>query len=182
MKLNEIGKPKGSNRPVKRRGRGGASGHGGTSTRGHKGQKSRTGGGVRPGFEGGQMPLIRRIPKLGFTSRRKDRYQIINVDDLSRFPKNTLVNHEVLFSSGLVKKKLPVKVLGYGDLKIPLKVEAGFFSKQAEKKITAAKGQAIVITASKVKTDSTKNTTNTTEARKKGNTEIKKSKSIRGEK
>src|SRR5450830_385211 len=118
MKLNEIGRPKGSNRPVKRRGRGGASGHGGTSTRGHKGQKSRTGGGVRPGFEGGQMPLIRRIPKLGFTSRRKDRYQIINVDDLSRFSENTLVNHEVLFSSGLVKKKLPVKILGYGDLKV----------------------------------------------------------------
>ncbi len=151
MKLNEIGRPKGSNRPVKRRGRGGASGHGGTSTRGHKGQKSRTGGGVRPGFEGGQMPLIRRIPKLGFTSRRKDRYQIINVEALSRFSKNTLVDYKTLFSSGLVKKKLPVKVLGYGDLKVSLKVEAGFFSKQAEKKITAAGGQAIVITAQGIK-------------------------------
>ncbi|MFA5393128.1 MAG: 50S ribosomal protein L15 [Candidatus Ratteibacteria bacterium] len=152
MKLNEIGRPKGSNRPVKRRGRGGASGHGGTSTRGHKGQKSRTGGGVRPGFEGGQMPLIRRIPKLGFTSRRKDRYQIINVKDLSRFPENTLVDYKVLFSAGLVKKKLPVKILGSGDLKVSLKVEAGFFSKQAEKKITAAKGQAIVITIPALKT------------------------------
>lgn len=145
MKLNEIGRPKGSNRPVKRRGRGGASGHGGTSTRGHKGQNARTGGGVRPGFEGGQMPLIRRIPKLGFTSRRKDRYQIINVEDLSRFPKNTLVDHKALVSAGLVKKKLPVKVLGFGDLKTSLKIEAEFFSKQAEKKITAAGGQAIII-------------------------------------
>lgn len=153
MKLNEIGRPKGSNKKVKRRGRGGASGHGGTSTRGHKGQKSRTGGGVRPGFEGGQMPLIRRIPKLGFTSRRKDRYQIINVEDLSRFPENTLVNHEVLFSAGLIKKRLPVKVLGYGDLKISLKVEAGFFSKQAEKKITEAQGQVIFV---KVKSSKTK--------------------------
>jgi large subunit ribosomal protein L15 len=179
MKLNEIGKPKGSNRPVKRRGRGGASGHGGTSTRGHKGQKSRTGGGVRPGFEGGQMPLIRRIPKLGFTSRRKERYQIINVEALSRFPANTLVNHKVLLSAGLIKKKLPVKVLGYGDLKVSLKVEAGFFSKQAEKKITAAKGQAIVIPAPKAKTDSAKNKTNTTEARKNGDAEVKKNKSIR---
>ena len=152
MKLNEIGKPKGSNRPVKRRGRGGASGHGGTSTRGHKGQKSRTGGGVRPGFEGGQMPLIRRIPKLGFTSRRKDRYQIINIKDLSRFSENTLVDHKALLSAGLVKKRLPVKVLGYGDLKVSLKVEAGFFSKQAEKKITAAKGQAIIITDAGPKT------------------------------
>ncbi len=143
MKLNEIGRPKGSNRPVKRRGRGGASGHGGTSTRGHKGQWSRAGGGVRPGFEGGQMPLVRRIPKFGFTSRRADRYQIINVDDLSRFPENTLVDNKALFSAGLIKKDLPVKVLGHGDLKISLKVEAGFFSKQAEKKIKAAKGQVI---------------------------------------
>ena len=152
MKLNEIGRPKGSNRKVKRRGRGGASGHGGTSTRGHKGQKSRTGGGVRPGFEGGQMPLIRRIPKLGFTSRRKDRYQIVNLDDLCRFPENTLVDHKALFSAGLIGKKLPVKVLGYGDLKVSLKVEAGFFSKQAEKKIIAAKGQAIIITDAGPKT------------------------------
>ena len=156
MKLNEIGRPKGSNRPVKRRGRGGASGHGGTSTRGHKGQWSRAGGGVRPGFEGGQMPLIRRIPKFGFTSRRKDRYQIINVDDLSRFPENTLVDNKALFSAGLIKKELPVKVLGYGDLKISLKVEAGFFSKQAEKKIKAAKGQAIVITNAGPKTNQRK--------------------------
>ena len=166
MKLNEIGKPKGSNRPVKRRGRGGASGHGGTSTRGHKGQLSRSGGGVRPGFEGGQMPLIRRIPKFGFTSHRKERYQIINLDDLSRFPENTLVDHKALVSAGLAGKKLPVKVLGHGDLKISLKVEAGFFSKQAEKKIKAAKGQVIVIAVPKAKTDNAKNKTHTTEARK----------------
>ena len=143
MKLNEIGRPKGSNRPVKRRGRGGASGHGGTSTRGHKGQKARSGGGVRPGFEGGQMPLIRRIPKFGFTSPHKKSYQILNLGDLNRFAKDSMIDEKVLREAGLIKSSLPVKILSEGELKVPLQFKVSAFSKKAIEKITAAGGQII---------------------------------------
>jgi len=144
MRLNQIGKPRGSNRRVKRRGRGGASGHGGTSTRGHKGQKARSGGRVRPGFEGGQMPLIRRIPKFGFTSLHKERYQILNLKTLSRFPEKSEVDEKTLFSAGLIKRGMPVKILAVGELKGPLKVTADAFSKKAREKIEMAGGKAII--------------------------------------
>ncbi|MFH0796871.1 MAG: 50S ribosomal protein L15 [Candidatus Omnitrophota bacterium] len=143
MKLNEIGRPKGSNRPVKRRGRGGASGHGGTSTRGHKGQKARSGGGVRPGFEGGQMPLIRRIPKFGFTPLYKKSYQILNLGDLNRFTKDSLIDEKVLKKAGLIKSSLPVKILSEGELKVPLQFKVFAFSKKAIEKITSAGGQIL---------------------------------------
>ena len=143
MKLNEIGRPKRSNRPVKRRGRGGASGHGGTSTRGHKGQKARSGGGVRPGFEGGQMPLIRRIPKFGFTPLHKKSYQVLNLRDLNGFAKDSLIDEKVLRESGLIKSSLPVKILAEGELKVSLQFKVSAFSKKAIEKITSAGGQII---------------------------------------
>lgn len=143
MKLNEIGRPKGSNRPVKRRGRGGASGHGGTSTRGHKGQKARSGGGVRPGFEGGQMPLIRRIPKFGFTPLHKKSYQVLNLRDLNGFTKDSLIDEKVLKGAGLIKSSLPVKILAEGELKVSLQFKVSAFSKKAIEKITSAGGQIL---------------------------------------
>ncbi|PIP16755.1 MAG: 50S ribosomal protein L15 [bacterium (Candidatus Ratteibacteria) CG23_combo_of_CG06-09_8_20_14_all_48_7] len=143
MKLNEIGRPKRSNRPVKRRGRGGASGHGGTSTRGHKGQKARSGGGVRPGFEGGQMPLIRRIPKFGFTPLHKKSYQVLNLRDLNGFAKDSLIDEKTLRESGLIKSSLPVKILAEGELKVSLQFKVSAFSKKAIEKITSAGGQII---------------------------------------
>ena len=143
MKLNEIGRPKGSNRPVKRRGRGGASGHGGTSTRGHKGQKARSGGGVRPGFEGGQMPLIRRIPKFGFTPLHKKSYQVLNLRDLNGFAKDSLIDEKTLRESGLIKSSLPVKILAEGELKVSLQFKVSAFSKKAIEKITSTGGQIL---------------------------------------
>ena len=143
MKLNEIGRPKRSNRPVKRRGRGGASGHGGTSTRGHKGQKARSGGGVRPGFEGGQMPLIRRIPKFGFTPLHKKSYQVLNLRDLNGFAKDSLIDEKVLRESGLIKSSLPVKILAEGELKVSLQFKVSAFSKKAIEKITSTGGQIL---------------------------------------
>jgi len=143
MKLNEIGRPKRSNRPVKRRGRGGASGHGGTSTRGHKGQKARSGGGVRPGFEGGQMPLIRRIPKFGFTPLHKKSYQVLNLRDLNGFAKDSLIDEKTLRESGLIKSSLPVKILAEGELKVSLQFKVSAFSKKAIEKITSTGGQIL---------------------------------------
>jgi len=149
MKLNEIGRPKGSNRNVKRRGRGPASGHGGTSTRGHKGQKSRSGGGVRPGFEGGQMPIIRRIPKVGFTSQNRKVYQVLNLDDLAHFSGDSVIDETTLKKSGLTKGPNPVKILADGELKNPLKIKVSALSKKAVEKIKAAGGQVIGFDAAK---------------------------------
>lgn len=143
MKLNQIPRPRGSNRSTKRLGRGGGSGHGGTSTRGHKGQWSRTGGGVRPGFEGGQMPLIRRLPKFGFTAHPKQTYQVVNLKLLERFPAGATVDEKALVEAGLVRPGLPVKVLAQGELKVALTVKARAFSKKAAEKIATAGGQAI---------------------------------------
>ncbi|MDD3269380.1 MAG: 50S ribosomal protein L15 [Syntrophomonadaceae bacterium] len=146
MKLEDLKSPPGANKRIKRVGRGIGSGHGKTSTRGHKGQKSRSGGGVRIGFEGGQMPLQRRLPKRGFTNIFKKEYAIVNVKDLNIFSDGTEVTPELLYNAGLVKKiKTGVKILGDGDLDKKLVVKAHKISKQAEEKVTAKGGKVEVI-------------------------------------
>lgn len=146
MKLNDLKSPDGATHRTKRVGRGIGSGHGKTSTRGHKGQKARSGGGVRPGFEGGQMPLQRRLPKRGFTSIFKKEYAIVNVKDLEQFDNGTTVTPQLLADAGLIKSiKDGVKILGYGDLTKKLTVQAHKVSAQAQEKITAKGGQIEVI-------------------------------------
>ncbi|CCQ93502.1 ribosomal protein L15 [[Clostridium] ultunense Esp] len=149
MKLNDL-RPQvgGGTKKRKRVGRGTSSGHGKTSGRGHKGQKSRSGGGVRPGFEGGQMPLIRRLPKRGFTNIFAKEYAIINVEDLNKFEDNTVVTPELLIVEGVIKRGKAidgVKVLGDGDINKKLTVKAHKFSKTAAEKIEAAGGKVEVI-------------------------------------
>lgn len=146
MKLEDLKSPPGANKRTKRVGRGIGSGHGKTSTRGHKGQKSRSGGGVRIGFEGGQMPLQRRLPKRGFTNIFKKEYAIVNVKDLNIFADGTEITPELLYNVGLVKKvKAGVKILGDGELEKKLVVKAHKISKQAEEKVTAKGGKVEVI-------------------------------------
>lgn len=146
MKLERMKAPSGANKRTKRVGRGTGSGHGKTSTRGHKGQKSRSGGGVRPGFEGGQMPLQRRIPKRGFTNIFKKDYAIVNIKSLNIFAEGTEVTPELLKETGLIKAvKDGVKILGDGELEKKLTVKAHKISKQAEEKITAKGGRVEVI-------------------------------------
>ena len=146
MKLEDLKSPPGANKRIKRVGRGIGSGHGKTSTRGHKGQKARSGGGVRLGFEGGQMPLQRRLPKRGFTNIFKKEYAIVNVKDLNIFADGTEITPELLYNAGLVKKvKAGVKILGDGDLERKLMVKAHKISKQAEEKVTAKGGKVEVI-------------------------------------
>ncbi|HBK52813.1 50S ribosomal protein L15 [Syntrophomonas wolfei] len=146
MRLEELKAPAGANKRTKRVGRGTGSGHGKTSTRGHKGQKSRSGGGVRPGFEGGQMPLQRRLPKRGFNNIFKKVYAIVNVEDLNIFPDGSEVNPDTLQEAGLVKAiKDGVKILGNGVLEKRLQVKAHKISQQAEEKITAKGGKVEVI-------------------------------------
>lgn len=130
----------------KRVGRGESSGHGKTSTRGHKGQKSRAGRGTILGFEGGQMPLQRRLPKRGFVNKFKKYYTIVNVKDLLRFEPNMQVGLYELKEKKLIKNvNLKVKILGEGEINIPLKVSAHAFSNLALKKIQQAKGEAILL-------------------------------------
>jgi len=147
VKLEELKSPPGSTKRIKRVGRGMGSGHGKTSTRGHKGQKSRSGGGIRPGFEGGQMPLQRRIPKRGFTNIFKTDYAIVNVRDLNIFEDGTIITPELLLEQGIIKKleNGGVKVLGDGDLKKKLIVKANKISKQAAQKIADLGGEIEVI-------------------------------------
>ncbi|HGE72915.1 TPA: 50S ribosomal protein L15 [Candidatus Poribacteria bacterium] len=146
MRLNELKAPIGSNHRKKRVGRGEGSGHGKTSGKGHKGQLARSGGSVRPWFEGGQMPLQRRLPVRGFTNISHKDYAIINLDVLNKFPDNTVVTPKLLKSTGIIKKtKDGVKVLGDGELKSSLIVKAHSFSKSAQMKIAEAGGRAEVI-------------------------------------
>lgn len=146
MKLEELKSPPGANKRSKRVGRGTGSGHGKTSTRGHKGQKARAGGGVRPGFEGGQMPLQRRLPKRGFTNIFKKEYSILNVEDLNIFLDDTEVTPELLQEAGLVKSfKDGIKLLGDGELEKRLVVKIHKASQQAQEKITARGGKFEVI-------------------------------------
>lgn len=146
MKLHELKPVTGATHSKKRVGRGIGSGHGKTSGRGHKGQNARSGGGVRPGFEGGQTPLFKRLPKRGFTNVFRKEYAIVNVGDLNVFRKNQHVTVDKLIEKGLVKKEYDgIKILGNGELTKPLTVYAHKFSKSAEKAITEAGGKIEVI-------------------------------------
>lgn len=148
MELYELRPKKESRKKPKRRGFGTGSGHGKTSGRGHKGQKARSGRKPRLGFEGGQTPLIRRIPKRGFTSKFKKVFQIVNIGTLSRFKDNSVITPEVLKKENIIKKSdVPIKVLGDGDLSRPLKIRAHSFSSAAIKKIQSAGGIAELISA-----------------------------------
>ncbi len=141
MKLNELSPNKGSNKSKKRVGRGSGSGLGKTSGRGHKGQKSRAGSKSMKGFEGGQMPLIRKLPKRGFNNKFATIYQIVNVEDLNSFKENSIINQKALKESGLIRNtRDKLKVLGKGELKKALTVEAHKFSKSAKEKIEKVKG------------------------------------------
>ncbi len=144
MKLHELSPAPGSNKPVKRIGRGPASGQGKTAGKGHKGQKARAGRGMRPGFEGGQMPLQRRLPKRGFNNIFAKEIAIVNVAALNEtFEAGAVVDAAALIESGLVKKELDgIKVLGHGELTKALTVKAHAFSKEAKAKIEAAGGTA----------------------------------------
>jgi large subunit ribosomal protein L15 len=143
MKQNELRPPVGAKHKKKRVGRGDGSGHGTYSGRGCKGQKARSGGGVRLGFEGGQLPLIKRLPrKRGFTNVFKTEYNIVNVSKLNVFPPGTEVSPKELLQAGLISSpSQPTKILGEGDIKHPLLVKANKFSLSAEKKIVAAGGK-----------------------------------------
>jgi len=146
MKLHELRAVEGSAKNRKRRGRGTASGQGKTGGRGTKGQNSRSGGGVRLGFEGGQMPLYRRIPKRGFNNIWKTEYAILNVDELNRFEDGAVVTTEMLKVTGIIKKeKDGIKILGNGNLEKNITVKANKFSKTAIEKIESAGGKAEVI-------------------------------------
>ena len=149
MKLHNLRPAEGGGvKPRKRVGRGIGSGLGKTSGRGHKGQNARSGGGVRPGFEGGQMPLFRRLPKRGFTNIFAKEWAEVNVEALNDFEQGTVVTPELLIEKGIVKKqkaKDGVRVLGNGDIKVALTVKAHHFSKSAAEKIEAAGGKAEVI-------------------------------------
>ncbi len=142
MKQNELKPPSGAKHKRKFVGRGNGSGHGTYSGRGCKGQKARSGGGVRPGFEGGQLPLIKRLPrKRGFTNVFKTEYNIVNVGQLAIFSPGSEVTPEELLRAGLINTTdHPTKILGSGDIKHPLLVSADKFSSSAEKKIVAAGG------------------------------------------
>jgi len=144
--LSQLKPPKGAKAKPKRVGRGTSSGRGKTSTRGHKGQKSRSGGNIHPSFEGGQMPMYRRLPKRGFKPPFRTEYEIVNVGTLSeRFEANAEVTKAALLRTGVVnKKRLPLKVLGSGEIDKPLVVVADKFSTSARAKIEAAGGKAML--------------------------------------
>ena len=147
MKLHELKPTEGAFKTRKRVGRGTSSGNGKTSGKGHKGQNARSGGGVRPGFEGGQLPLFRRLPKRGFSNARfKVEYATINVSDLEKFENGAVITPELLKEMGILKNQLcGVKVLGNGELTKKLTVKANKFSQSAKEKIEAKGGKAEVI-------------------------------------
>ncbi len=146
MNLHELSPAAGSTRPVKRKGRGIASGNGKTAGKGHKGQKARSGGGVRVGFEGGQMPLTRRVPKRGFNNIFAKPLEIINVASLDKFEDGATVNVCDLLEKGILSKcEYGVKVLGNGEISKKLTVRANSFSANAKEKIEKAGGKAEVI-------------------------------------
>ena len=146
MKLHELSPAPGSVREVKRIGRGHGSGQGKTAGKGHKGQKARAGRGMRPGFEGGQMPLQRRVPKRGFNNIFATRYAIVNLAALNKFENGAVVDTEALKAAGLGKNSYDgVKILGNGALEKNLTVKAAAFSESAKSKIEAAGGKAEVV-------------------------------------
>ncbi|MFC1651319.1 50S ribosomal protein L15 [Candidatus Latescibacterota bacterium] len=143
MKLNELQVPKkATSKPTKRLGRGPATGQGGTAGKGHKGQNSRSGGGVRRSFEGGQMPLIRRLPKKGFFNLFRTEYTVVNLSDINNKGLEGEITPEILAASGLIKKSdKNVKILGMGEIKNALNIKAHAFSKSAREKIEKAGGK-----------------------------------------
>ncbi len=146
MKLHELSPAPGSSRAPKRVGRGAASGNGKTAGKGHKGQKARAGRGMRIGFEGGQMPLQRRIPKRGFNNIFATRYATVNVAQLEKFENGSVVDADALKAAGLIKKTYDgVKILGNGELSKKVTVKAAAYSESAKAKIEAAGGKAEVI-------------------------------------
>ena len=146
MKLFELKPGEGSTKDTKRKGRGHGSGNGKTAGRGHKGQKARSGGGVRIGFEGGKMPIYRRLPKRGFTNIFAKQYAQVNVSDLNKFENGAVVDAQALKEAGIIKKTLDgVKVLGNGDITVKVTVKAAKFTETAKEKIEAAGGKAEVM-------------------------------------
>ena len=146
MKLNELSPAQGSRKAPRRLGRGVGSGRGKTAGRGTKGYNSRSGGGVRPGYEGGQMPLHRRLPKRGFANIFRKNIAVINVRDLAKFDKGSVVDAAALVAAGLVKgKKDGIKLLGHGEIKHSLDVQVNQVSKSAREKIEAAGGKVEVL-------------------------------------
>ncbi|TWK65782.1 50S ribosomal protein L15 [Bacillus licheniformis] len=146
MKLHELKPTEGSRKTRNRVGRGIGSGNGKTAGKGHKGQNARSGGGVRPGFEGGQMPLFQRLPKRGFTNINRKEFAVVNLDKLNSFAEGTEVTPELLLETGVISKlKSGVKILGDGKLEKKLTVKANKFSASAKQAIEAAGGTAEVI-------------------------------------
>ena len=145
MNLSSLKPPAGSRKKRKRIGRGDGSGHGGTSTKGHKGQNARSGGRVRPGFEGGQMPLSRRLPKRGFRNPFRRDIVIINIDHLRRFPEGSVIDRAALLEAGLVKTGDGIKVLGKGNIDYPISVKVDMISRGAKDKIEAAGGSVVEV-------------------------------------
>lgn len=146
MKLHELSPSFGATKTLKRIGRGAGSGTGKTSGKGHKGQKARSGGGVKPGFEGGQMPLHRRVPKRGFVNIFATKHATINISDLNKFEDGAVVDAQIIIASGLIKKPLDgIKVLGNGELTKKLTVKVAAFSQSAKEKIEQAGGKAEVM-------------------------------------
>lgn len=146
MKLHDMKPAEGSRKKRKRVGRGMSSGMGKTSSRGHNGQNSRSGGGVRLGFEGGQIPLFQRLPKRGFTNINRKEYAIVNLDTLNRFDEGTEVSPELLIESGIVSNaKSGIKILGNGTLEKKITVKAHKFSASAKEAIEKAGGQTEVV-------------------------------------
>ena len=148
MRIDTLSPAQGATRSTKRLGRGIGSGTGKTSGKGHKGQWARSGGGVRPGFEGGQMPIARRVPKRGFNHVGKKVYVLVNLSDLAELPAGTVVDYGFVMENGLakeVKNNSGLKVLGNGELKVALTVKAAKFSESAKAAIEAAKGTAEII-------------------------------------
>ena len=146
MKLFELKPGEGSTKDTKRKGRGHGSGNGKTAGRGHKGQKARSGGGVRIGFEGGQMPIYRRLPKRGFTNVFAKQYAEINVSDLNKFENGAVVDAAALKEAGIIKKSLDgIKVLGNGEVAVKVTVKAAKFTETAKSKIEAAGGKVEVM-------------------------------------
>lgn len=144
--LDRLKAPKGANQKKTRRGRGEGSGLGKTSGRGGKGQTARTGGNIKPGFEGGQMPLQRKLPKRGFTNVFRTAYQVVNIGAIARaFKAGETVDPAAILEKGLIKRKMLVKVLGEGEITAAVTVKANSFSKSAIEKIKAAGGVAEVI-------------------------------------
>ena len=146
MKLHELSPAAGSAKPAWRKGRGTGSGNGKTAGKGHKGQNARSGGGVRPGFEGGQLPLYRKLPKRGFNNKFAKVYATVNVSELNKFENGATVTLETLVNCGIISKENDgLKVLGNGELNKALTVEAKIFTASAKEKIEAAGGKAEVV-------------------------------------